>query len=178
VSTRYKSGHPADFASLAALKNCTVLLDMKNSRVRLEKLHPEMFTKFKLNPPKLLTDKKEYQRRKNEEYRKKNTTGFNLLRKWVPDTKNLTRAHLLERTVNYIQEILNKIKELETSQKGTDSARREPYPSEPLKTFTITLMKKKSTMDAEVQTTSEAESVTLEEVGSPEEELLASGQKT
>ena len=123
-----------------------------------------MFTEFKLKPPKLLTDKKEYQRRKNEEYRHELNSDFNLLRKWVPDTKNLTRPQLLKKTVNYIQELQKKIKELETSQ----TPPREPYPSEPVKTFAITLMKKITSMDAAVQTTSQ----TPEEVGRAEKELL------
>jgi hypothetical protein len=63
-----------------------------------------------MKPLKLLRDKKEYQRRKNEEYRHELNSDFNLLRKWVPDTKNLTRPQLLKKTVNYIQELLNEKK--------------------------------------------------------------------
>jgi hypothetical protein len=86
--------------------------------------------------------------------------------------------------VNYIQELLNKIKEKESPMECTSltacEKRMETDISEPavVKTFAITLMKKTSfTMDAAVQTTSEAESVTPEEVGSPEEELLASPEE-
>jgi hypothetical protein len=132
----------------------------------LEKLHPEMFREFKLKPPKLLTDKKEYQKRKNEEYRQELNSDFNLLREWLPGTTKSSRTKLLKKTVNYIQELQKKIKELETSQ----TPQREPYPSEPVKTFAITLMKKITTMDAAVQTTSE--DMTPEEVGRAEKELL------
>jgi hypothetical protein len=70
-----------------------------------------------------IKEKREYWKRKNEEYRNKKKDGFNILREWVPGTKYLTRIQLLKKTVNYIQELLNKIKELETSQKdmGRDS---------------------------------------------------------
>jgi hypothetical protein len=80
---------------------------MDNCKVRLEKLHPDMFTVFKLNPPKLLTNKKEYHRRKNEEYRSDKKYLYNLLRELVPGTKHLSRPQLLKKTANYIQELLN-----------------------------------------------------------------------
>jgi DNA repair exonuclease SbcCD ATPase subunit len=80
---------------------------MDNCKVQLEKMHPDMFTVFKLNPPKLLTDKKENHRRKNEKYRHKKKDAFNLLREWVPGTKHLSYPQLLKKTANYIQELLN-----------------------------------------------------------------------
>jgi hypothetical protein len=59
--------------------------------------------------------------------------------------------------------------------KEQDSALREPHScsSELVKTFAITLMKKNITMDAVVQTTSEAEEELPEEELLPEEEFLA-----
>jgi hypothetical protein len=80
----------------------------------------------------------------------KKIDGFNLLKKWVPGTETLTRPALLMSAVNYIKELLNKVKELEkeslkestpltdcetvmeqdsvpnTEQDCTDSALREP----------------------------------------------------
>jgi hypothetical protein len=163
----------------------------------MKRLDPEILTlQFKkLNTEIVQTKKKEkreYWKRKNEEYRKDMTKGFNLLRKWVPDIENLTRPDMLMKTANHIQELQKKIKELETSQTP-----REPQssPSEPVKTFASTLMKKNTTMDAAVQTTSEdqsQESLLAEELPefnsiedvrrwllSPEEEMefLASPEK-
>jgi hypothetical protein len=46
-------------------------------------------------------------------HRKDMTTGFNLLKEWVPGTEKLNRSHILMETVNYIKELLNKVKELE-----------------------------------------------------------------
>ena len=148
-----------------------------NCTLQLERLDPVMLTQEKKYRNK---EMKEYSRRKNEEYRHELNSDFNLLRECVPGIKYLTRTKLLKKTVNYIQELQKKIKELETSQRAidTDSARREPHssPSEPVKTFAITLMKKNTTMDAAVQTTSE--DMTPEEVGRAEKELLESEQKT
>jgi hypothetical protein len=130
----------------------------------MKRLDPEILTlQFKkLNTEILQTPKKEkreYWKRKNEEYRHELKSGFNLLRKWVPDIENLTRPDMLTKTANYIQELQKKIKELETSQTP-----REPHSSssEPVKTFASTPMKKNTTMDAAVQTTSEAESESQE----------------
>ena len=99
----------------------------------------------------------------------------------------------LKKESKRVKELQKKIKELETSQTAIDtvSASREPHssPSEPevVKTFASTptgasMRKTSSTMDAAVQTTSEAESATPEEelpeeelLVSPDEELLASG---
>jgi hypothetical protein len=141
-------------------------------------------------------------------YRKDISTGFNLLIKWVPGTETLIRGEILIETVNYIKKLQNelkevkeqslkkskkrenyikelqkKIKELETSQTAINTAPREIHssPSEPevVLASTPTGASTSSTMDAAVQTTSEAESVTLDEElpeeELPEEELLASG---
>jgi transposase len=80
--------------------------------VQLKKLDPAM-----LQTPK--KEKREYWKRKNEEYRNEINSDFNLLRKWVPGTKNLTRRQLLKKTVNYIQELLNKINEKESPMECT-----------------------------------------------------------
>jgi hypothetical protein len=139
-----------------------------NCTVQLERLDPVMLTQEKKYRNK---EVKEYSRRKNEEYRHELNSDFNLLRECVPGMKYLTRPKLLKKTVNYIQELQKKIKELETSQSP-----RVPQssPSEPavVKTFAITLMKKITTMDAAVQTTSETESESQESLlASPEEKL-------
>jgi hypothetical protein len=90
-----------------------------------------------------------------------------------------------EKESKRVKELQKKIKELETSQTAINTAPREPNssPSEPEVVLasdpTGASKRKITTMDAAVQTTSEAEWVTLDEVGSPEfnpdEELLASG---
>ena len=146
-----------------------------------------------------IKEMREYKRIKNEEYRNEIISGFNLLRKCVPGTARLGEIKLVEKTVKYIQELLNKIKEKESPMECTpltltglgrdsvpkitvhhyakeqDSALREPHScsSELVKTFAITLMKKNITMDAVVQTTSEAEEELPEEELLPEEEFLA-----
>jgi hypothetical protein len=56
-------------------------------------------------------ERREYSRRKNEEYRNKRNDGYDLLREWVPGTEKLTRPQLLKKTVNYIQDLLKKINE-------------------------------------------------------------------
>jgi Fe2+ transport system protein B len=139
---------------------------------------------------------KEYNRRKNEEYRHGLISDYNLLRECVPGTTRSSRRKLLKKTVNYIQELQKKIKELEKEllkkkvnyieelQKKikeletSQTPPRELYPSEPVKTFAITLMKKITSMDAAVQTTSqtpeEVRSAEKELLVRPEEELLAS----
>jgi hypothetical protein len=154
---------------------------------------------------KYTKETRERNRKHNGVYIKKKIDGFNLLKKWVPGTETSTRPALLMETVNYIKELLNKVNEKECTQqapkdmgsapkitvhhygKKQDSALREPHTSqtdisepEVVKTFASTptgasMRKTSSTMDAAVQTTSEAESVTPEEelLGSPDEELLA-----
>jgi hypothetical protein len=155
-----------------------------NCTVKLERLDPEMFTVPKLNTEILQTQKKrEYWKRKNEEYRNEINSDFNLLRKWVPGTKYLTRGQLLKKTVNYIQELQKKIKELETSQTP-----REPQssPSEPVKTFASTPTGASPTdhsvilksLRNKILGTSETESESQESLlASPEEKLLASPEE-
>jgi myosin heavy subunit len=147
-----------------------------------------------------IKEEKVYKRMKNEEYRMAMNEGYNLLRKWVPGTATSSRVEVLKKTVKYIeelqqrsamkkrekrlkkqekniQEIEHKKKELETSQKAINTSPREPHssPSEAevvlARDPTGVSKRKITTMDAAVQTTSEAEWVTLDEVGSPEEKL-------
>jgi hypothetical protein len=95
---------------------------------------------------KYTKETREHLRKHNGVYRNEITTGFNLLKKWVPGTETLTRPALLMSAVNYIKELLNKVKELEkestplkdcetgmerdsvpnTEQNCTDSTPREP----------------------------------------------------
>jgi hypothetical protein len=50
---------------------------------------------------------REYNKRKDEEYRTKKKDAFNLLREWVPGTKHLSQLEILKKTANYIQELQN-----------------------------------------------------------------------
>jgi hypothetical protein len=52
-------------------------------------------------------------RKINQVYRNKTTTGFNLLKKCVPGTEKLNRPEILMSVVNYIRELKNKVRELE-----------------------------------------------------------------
>jgi alpha-L-arabinofuranosidase len=52
-------------------------------------------------------------------YRKKMTTGFNLLKKCVPGTKKSNRPDMLITTVKYIRELKNKVSELEKCKRNT-----------------------------------------------------------
>ena len=145
---------------------------------------------FKVQLPEMpQTQKKEVSinmRKKRKQYidrkyqnakREKMTTAFNLLRECVPGiekvgvTNRLNRPDMMIETVNYIKELQKKIKELETCHTP------RTHPSEPVKTFAITLMKKINTTDAAVQTTSEAEEELPEEKLLPEQELLACGEE-
>ena len=128
-------------------------------------------------------DMRAYKRIKYKEYRNDEISGFNLLRKCVPGTAKLAEIKLMEKTVKYIQELRKEKKspmectpltlkglgrdsvpKITVHHYPKDSALREPQtsPSEPVKTFASTPMKKNTTMDAAVQTTSEAESESKE----------------
>jgi hypothetical protein len=50
---------------------------------------------------------REYNKRKDEEYRNKRNDELDLLRKCIPGTKKLTRPQILKKAVNYIQQLLN-----------------------------------------------------------------------
>jgi hypothetical protein len=52
-------------------------------------------------------DVREYNKRKDEEYRKKRNDELGLLRKCIPGTEKLTRPQILKNAVNYIQQLLN-----------------------------------------------------------------------
>ena len=166
-------------------------LDPEMFKVQLErldpemfKLDPEMFKVPKLDPEMPQTQKKvkrgiktytkeavENRRRACIRYRKDISSGINLLKKWVPGTKDLIRPEILIETVNYIKKLQNEIKEVkkeskkrvkELEHKIKELETPQTHPSEPPLDPT-------STMD--VTTTSPTVKEEL-----PEEELLASGE--
>jgi hypothetical protein len=55
---------------------------------------------------------REHNRKVNEGYRNDISSGYNLLMKWVPGTETLIRPDILMKTVNYIKELQNKIKDV------------------------------------------------------------------
>ena len=173
------------------MKNCTVLLDgkdiipYKNCTVQLERLDPKMLQTQKKVKRRIRTYTKEAaenRRRACISYRKDISSGFNLLKKWVPGTKDLIRGEILIETVNYIKKLQNEIKEVkkrvkymkelehkekyiqELQKKIKELETPQTHPSEPPLDPT-----RASTMDV---TTTTPEWVTLEEE-LPEEELLA-----
>ena len=80
-----------------------------NCTVHLERLDPAMFT-VQLQPQTKKikgVPSREYWNRKSEEYRSNKKYLFNLLREWVPGTKDLSQPQLIKKTANYIQELLN-----------------------------------------------------------------------
>jgi hypothetical protein len=85
--------------------------------VQLERLDPAMPKTQKEKPTKRIRkhtkETREHHRKVNEVYRKEINSGFNLLMKWVPGTETSTRPDIMKKTVNYIKELLNKVKELE-----------------------------------------------------------------
>jgi hypothetical protein len=167
-----------------------------NCTVQLERLDPKM---LQTQPVKrgigtYTKDAVENRRRACINYRKDISSGFNVLKKWVPGTKDLIRPEILIETVNYIKTLQNeikevkkeskkrvkelekKIKELQTSQ----TPPREHHPLEPEVVLARdpTGALTSSTMD--VTSTSEGKWVTLEDVGvfiPAEEFLLESGEE-
>jgi hypothetical protein len=170
-----------------------------NCRVQLERLDPEMLKVFKLDPKMLQTQKKrrirtytkearENRRRTCRSYRKDISSGFNLLKKWVPGTKELIRPEILIETVNYIKKLENEIKEvkkeskkrvnyieeLEKKIKELETPPREHHPSEPEVVLDPTGVS--STMDVRTTSPTPEEELPEEELlANLEEELLESG---
>jgi hypothetical protein len=167
--------------------NCTVQLerlDPEMLKVQLQKLDPAMPQTQKKEVSRRIWKHTEKHRKSNNAYNKRKLDGFNLLKKWVPGTKTLSHPDILKKTVNYIKELLNKvnekellkeskkrvnyIEELEKKIKELETPQREPHPSEP----EIVLDPTGASTSMNVTTTI-PEWVTLDEVGSPDEELLA-----
>ena len=95
--------------------NCTVQLE----RLDLKMLQTQLQTKKIMEYTK---EMRELNRTSALDYRKRQTKGFNLLKKCVPGIEKLSHPHMLIEIVNYIKELQNKVNEKEC----TDSAQREP----------------------------------------------------
>jgi cell division protein FtsL len=68
---------------------------------------------------------REHRRKYKNEYDKKKSDGFNLLKKLVLGTEKLSRAEILMETVNFIKELLNKEKDLEEKIKEVEKKSTE-----------------------------------------------------
>ena len=167
------------------------IVPYKNCTVQLERLDPKMLQTKKQTKKirKYTKEARENRRRACISYRKDISSGFNLLKKWVPYTEMLIRGEILIETVNYIKKLQNEIKEvkkrvkyikelehkenyikeLQKKIKELETPPREPHPSEPEVVLDPTGASTTSTMDV---TTTTPEWVTLDEVGSPADELL------
>jgi hypothetical protein len=170
-------------------------------KVQLQKLDPEMPQTQKKEVSTIMRKKRKQDKEKMYQrvHRKDMTTGFNLLKKWVSGTEKLNRSDILMETVNYIKELLNKVKGLEKEspmectpqtptvmerdsvQDCTDSAPREPLmPHRSLTDLDTGLISYSSEMiDGTVVVSTPMEIEASEEIPesdilSLEEELLAS----
>jgi hypothetical protein len=121
-------------------------------------------------------EKREKKRKSTNAYYKRKMDGFSLLKKWVPGTETLSQPELFEKTVNFIKELLNKIKELETSQTVMDTdCTDSAQPLMPQEMAVSTPMEIPVSSDEEKLLKSPEEEFLV----SPEEEmeLLASGDE-
>jgi hypothetical protein len=75
-----------------------------------------------------IKDYREYLRLKNKECRNEEISGFNLLRKCVPGTAKLSEVKLMEKTVNYIQELLKKKSPMECTPLNLTGLGRDSVP--------------------------------------------------
>jgi hypothetical protein len=122
---------------------------------------------------KSLIEVREDNRKINQVYRKKNATGFNLLKKWVPGTKMLTRPDILMETVRYIKELkseLEKCTPMESTKTGMNSvqnhsARREPQMTDPSPSDLVTGL---SSLMADYSDISEPNSLMVTDISEPE----------